>query len=142
MKYERILFAAVTGRDGRIYAMGGRNIANFPSRVEAYVEAYDPGTDTWTTVAPMATARASLAAAVGPDGTIYAFGGDNHTSTHLDTAEAYDRFTNTWRTIAPMPTARRDLAAAASVVHGIDYIFAIGGHGFDFPLATVEVYTP
>jgi hypothetical protein len=41
-----------------------------------------------------------------------------------------------------MPTARRDLAAAATVANGMGYIFAIGGHGAEFPLTTVEVYSP
>ncbi len=41
-----------------------------------------------------------------------------------------------------MPSARRDLTATASVVFGIDLIFAFGGHGVEYPLTTVEVYLP
>ena len=86
----------------------------------------------------MDTPRMGLAAATGSDGTIYALGGNNRDSTHLDTVEAYDPSTNTWSPIAPMPTARRDLAAAASGSR----IFAIGGHGVESALRTVEVCTP
>ncbi len=42
----------------------------------------------------------------------------------------------------PMPTARRDLAAAGGVLHGMPTLYAIGGHGVEFPLTTVEVYIP
>ncbi len=41
-----------------------------------------------------------------------------------------------------MPTARRDLAAAGGALHGIATVYAIGGHGVEFPLDTVEIYTP
>ena len=105
-------------------------------------EAYDPVDDLRTPVAPMPTARQGLAAAVAPDGTVYALGGANETSTFLDTAEAYDPSANTWNSIAHLPTARRDLAAATVVTFGVVRIFAIGGHGLAFPLTTVEVYTP
>src|SRR5207244_1674736 len=102
------------------------------------VEAYDPSTDTWVDVAPMPTARMGLAATVAGDGTIYALGGTNQGHTWLDTAEAYNPHKGTWGIVAPMPTGRRDLAAASSIVQGVGYIFAIGGHrGTDFNLATV-----
>jgi hypothetical protein len=73
-----------------------------------------------------------------PSGTIYALGGNNNESTHLDSVEAYDPGSDMWSPIAPMPTARRDLAAAASGSR----IFAIGGHGVESALRIVEVYTP
>jgi hypothetical protein len=69
-------------------------------------------------------------------------GGNNGASTFLDTVEAYNPSTGAWSSIAPMPTARRDLTAAASVVFGIGRIFALGGHGVEYPLTTVEVYLP
>jgi hypothetical protein len=81
-------------------------------------------------------------AIAGPDGKIYALGGNNGTITFLDTAEAYDPYTDTWTTVAPMPTARRDLAATAGVRNGVGAIYVFGGHGADFPLTTVEVYLP
>src|SRR5262245_6651400 len=62
----RLGLAAVTGRDGHIYAIGGNDVAT--------VEGYDPASDTWTTRASMPTARGGLAAVAGPDGRIYAIG--------------------------------------------------------------------
>jgi N-acetylneuraminic acid mutarotase len=135
----RAFFAAATGSDGRIYVIGG--ITDFDHIVPS-VQSYDPPSDTWSSVAPAPTPRYGLAAAVGADGTIYAFGGNTGTSTFVDTVEAYHPSTDTWSSIAPMPAARRDLAAAAIVVSGIDSIFALGGHGSEFPLTTVEIYSP
>ena len=97
--------------------------------------------NTWTSVAAMAGGpRLDLAAATGPDGRIYAIGGNDGTS-WLDRVEAYDTGTNTWTTVAPMPGgARGDLAA----VTGPDgRIYAIGG--FDNTLTAldrVEAYDP
>jgi N-acetylneuraminic acid mutarotase len=139
MDSNRAFLAGVAGSDGRIYAIGG--IGDF-EQVLASVEVYDPLSNTWSEVAPMVAPRTGLAAAVGTDGTIYAVGGNNRTSTFLDTVETYDPSTGDWSSIAPMPTARRDLAAAASAVFGVGRIFALGGHGVEFPLSTVEVYLP
>src|SRR5437660_1625792 len=80
----------------------------------------------WSTVAPMPTARDALAAASGVDGRIYAIGGeDDNVNLHsTSTVESYNPATNSWSTVAPMPTARELLAAAA----GADgRIYAIAG---------------
>jgi hypothetical protein len=64
---------------------------------------------TWTTVAPMPTARLALAAVTGTDGTIYAIGGEDwngFTRVPFSNMEAYNPATNTWKTLASMPTAR------------------------------------
>jgi Kelch motif len=45
--------------------------------------------DFWTTVAPLPTARAGLAAALGPDGRVYAIGGSGNSSSAPTTVEAY-----------------------------------------------------
>lgn len=100
-------------------------------------------TGAWATVAPMPTARERLAATTGPDGRIYALGGEtsDRTGSHvLSTVEAYAPETNTWAELAPMPTARDELAA----VTGPDgRIYAIGGFAFpEQSLDTVEAYAP
>jgi N-acetylneuraminic acid mutarotase len=142
METDRAFLAGVTDSDGRIYAIGGYDDFSFPPVILSTVSVYDPSTDTWTAGVPMPTARMGLAAAVGPDGTIYALGGNDGTSQFLDTAEAFNPSTGAWSALPPMPTARRDLTAASSVVFGIGRIFAIGGHGLQFPLTTTEVYSP
>src|SRR5439155_19023786 len=102
------------------------------------VEAYTPATNSWATVAPMATGREGLAAATGPDGLVYAIGGTNTgESTSLNTVEAYPPGTNGWVTAASMPTARFLLAAAT----GPDgRIYAIGGNDSSSNINIVEAY--
>jgi N-acetylneuraminic acid mutarotase len=75
---------------------------------------------------------------VGPDGTIYAIGGEG--AGILNTVEAYNPVTNSWSTKAAMPTARTALAASA----GTDgTIYAIGGvNSAQQPVNTVEAYNP
>jgi hypothetical protein len=66
-------FGAVAGPDGRVYVVGGSTTGagNVPTTV---VLAYDPSGDRWTSVRPLAKPRTGLAAAIGPDGRLYALG--------------------------------------------------------------------
>jgi hypothetical protein len=57
----------------------------------------------------MPTARDNLAVVAGPDGRIYAIGGQNSSGT-LATVEVYDPQSNTWSTAAPLPSASSGLA--------------------------------
>jgi Kelch motif protein len=83
MPTARYGLAAVTGTDGRISTVGGStNTANLRT-----AEAYDPTTNTWTTVASMIAIRSDVAAASGSDGRIYAIGGFR--TVYLNSAEAY-----------------------------------------------------
>src|SRR5438874_829660 len=78
----------------------------------------------WSTVAPMPTARTALAAATGSDGRTYAIGGFDGTNI-LNTVEAYTPGSNSWSTVTPLPTARTALAAA----EGLDgQLYVIGGY--------------
>jgi hypothetical protein len=101
MPTARYLLAAATGCDGRIYAIGGYN----GSIILNTVEAYDPATNAWTTVAPMPTARWLLAAATGSDGRIYAIGGYN--GSILNTVEAYRPGRRTRPSTALLASRRR-----------------------------------
>src|SRR2546423_12290840 len=74
---------------GKIYVVGGCASGRLND-----VEEYDPASNTWTTKAPMPTARYGLAAAEA-GGKIYAIGGDSSSGLNLDEADAPDpRFTN------------------------------------------------
>jgi hypothetical protein len=89
----------------------------------------------------MPTPRSRLAAAAGPDGQLYVFGGSGP-SAILSTVEAYNPATNTWTTKASMPTARAALAAAPGA-DGQLYVF--GGTrfiGIIPSVSTVEAYNP
>ena len=98
-----------------------------------------PGGGTWTTKAPMPTARSGLANSVSVvNGVLYAVGGGNNFGLFA-TVEAYNPATDTWTTKASMPTARANLGVG--VVNGI--LYAVGGDGpSGCCLATVEAYDP
>ncbi len=91
----------------------------------------------WATRASLLTPKDGLAAAVAPNGRIYAIGGSNSNG-YLATVEEYDPATNTWTTRASMPTAR-SWFGAATAPNG--RIYAIGGYNGTY-LATVEEYDP
>ena len=87
---------------------------------------YDPGTDSWTALAPLpvALARARGVYSFSPgQGSFFVFGGVNQ-STVLDTTYIYDVSTNTWSTGAPMPAPRY----LPNVVYHAGKIFVVGGH--------------
>src|SRR5207249_7431857 len=99
----------------KLYALGG--LPGPPTDL-ATVEAYDPATDTWTTLPNMPTARAGLAA-VGVDsgqpcgGYVYALGGG--WLTYRAAVERYNPATNAWSSLSPLTQARRSLGAAFSL---------------------------
>ena len=139
MPTRRGYMAATLGPDGLIYVIGGSNRAGDSGLSWLNtVEAYDPATNSWTTVASVSIPRYGLAAVTGSDGLIYAIGGN---SGGVDnTVEAYNSQTHSWASVAPLPTARSGLAA----VQGSDgRIYAIGGQGSKGnSLNTVEAYDP
>ena len=127
--------------DGKIYVIGGgiRETTRGAESTSSAVEVYDPATDTWTTKAPMPTARVFLATSV-VNGKIYAFGGATAAGgTILSTVEEYDPATDTWTTKASMPTARATFSST-SAVNGIIYV--IGGARGGSSLSIVEAYDP
>jgi len=117
----------------KIYCIGGWN----GSSALTTNEAYDPATNTWTTKAPMPTARYFLTSST-VNNVIYCIGG-NSGSNYLNVNEAYDPATNTWTTKAPMPTARDALTSGA--VNNIIYVIG-GGIGYCSVFNTNEAYDP
>jgi len=152
-EYARKNGATATGPDGRIYLVGGRGHllgeSVTKSRVLSSLEIYDPEAESWETRAPMAEARQLFAAAFGPDGKLYAFGGyggkgsssqregesdaayarryaeqERLAKQALRSVEAYDPATDIWSPRTPLPAGRQNLAA----VRGPDgRIYVIGG---------------
>jgi N-acetylneuraminic acid mutarotase len=125
MPVTRAWLAAASGADGRVYAIGGYNGGTGSGgTVLNSVDAFTPATGSWASVPPMLTAREALAATTGPDGLVYALGGD-HGPSPVDTVEAYDPRTKAWATLPPMLIPRTSLAA----VTGSDgRIYALGGY--------------
>jgi N-acetylneuraminic acid mutarotase len=134
--------AAAPGPDGQIYVFGGATThTGVPANgALSTVEAYNPATNTWTTRASMPTPRYGLAAATGPDGQIYVFGGDNTIGGDVSTVRAYNPATDSWTTRASMPTPRYGLAAATGP-DGQIYVFGGNSTGGGI-LSTVEAYNP
>ncbi len=101
--------AACPGRAGTcVYLIGGHALVTINR-----VEAYDPSTNSWETVAPMLTPRAGLAAATGRDGNIYAIGGrkDLPSSEVLASVERFSPDLGVWVPVDSMDKARSDHAA-------------------------------
>ena len=123
--------------NGRIYAIGGQQ-TDLPwnyteTNALSTNEEYDPATDSWTTKAPMPTARygpavASLA------GVVHAIGGYAQ-GTLLGTNEEFDPAANAWAGRQAMPTPR--FWAGAAIWSG--KVFVVGGNG---AFTTVEAYQP
>ena len=127
---------------GKLYVAGGVKLpdSGFIFDVLANLEAYDPVSNSWTTLAAMPTARSAAGAGV-VNGILYVMGGaiDSSTIDSVSTVEAYDPATNTWSTKSPMPTPRHQVGVA--VVGNI--LYAIGGHDVGGNhLTTVEAYDP
>jgi N-acetylneuraminic acid mutarotase len=113
-------FAAVA-HGGKVFVFGGcTGTASSPS-VTNEVDMYDPQTDTWTTLTPMPTQRASLVAGHSGD-RVYAIGGTDGVSV-LNVNEVYDISGNSWSTNTPMPTARQEAGAHS---HG-GRVYVVGG---------------
>ncbi len=103
---------AVVSFEGKIYCiggdLGGDVIGGNPTNV---TEVYDPVTDSWTTKAPMPTARFSLQANVVGD-KIYLIGGFPYPDKSC-LNEVYDPATDSWTTATPIP---RTVAGYVSTV--------------------------
>ncbi|MGI8967686.1 MAG: Kelch repeat-containing protein [Chloroflexota bacterium] len=137
----RYLLASVT-KGTMTYSLGGCSIGGCASAdtILDTNEAYNASTDTWTTKAPMPTARAATGAALGRNGLIYVEGGTvAPCCTPLSTNEAYNPTRNSWTERAPMPTARY----GAAVVDGFDgRVYVFGGYTNSVGETTVEAYSP
>jgi len=137
-------FSGVASISGTIYVMGGYTGSLRQQVTSSVLFCNTLATPTcWTSIAPMLTARESLAA-VSLNGKVYAIGGDSGaTSTTsvgaVNAVEVYDPTANTWTSKAPIPTATT--AAGAVAVNG--KIYVIGGADANFnAILTLAIYDP
>jgi len=132
----RLGLAAATGKDGKIYAIGGRDATQAPTDI---VEVYSPATQTWSKGPSLSTKRLALVAVTGADGKIYAIGGRDAANNPLTVVEAFDTDTGVWTTVQPLLTGRYWFGATL----GTDgRIYALGGLGDLGFLDDVEAFTP
>ncbi|PYR42363.1 MAG: hypothetical protein DMF95_28565, partial [Acidobacteria bacterium] len=127
--------------NGKLYVVGGCTNNSDCSFVTNALEVYDPGTNAWSTLAPMPTRRLDPAVGV-MNGKLYVVGGNLGALSgypSITTTEVYDPAANSWTTLAPMPTDRR--GAVGAVIDGLFYVVG-GAHGNGAAVGTVEVYDP
>lgn len=124
--------------NGRIYVIGGQPGAGGAGPFVDTVYEFNPANATWTTRAPMPTARGGGAAAV-LNGKIYVAGGRPPRGNDF---AVYDPATNTWQTLPGMPTQRNHLGAAAIAGR----IYVVGGRfgaGFETEQTDrIEIFDP
>jgi len=120
-------FLAAVPVDHKIYVIGG-SVGPTLSVATNAVEAYDPGTDTWTQKKAMPTRR-GLHTACEVNGIIYVLGGAQTSSQPLSTVEAYDPQTDSWTTKASLPLGT--YFAASGAVNGRIYAF-MGTNTFEY----------
>jgi YD repeat-containing protein len=147
----RAALGGLRGSTGLLYLIGGTDDSVDFTPLPT-VEAYDVYTNRWYCSAavtgctsgfrpsPLPTARLNLAVAAGPDGRIYAVGGDQ-AGLSVGSVESYDPKGNAWRVAPALPSPRAATAAIASA----DALYAIGGQGTLAPSTVtgrVEAHTP
>jgi N-acetylneuraminic acid mutarotase len=121
------LYGAACASDGAsIYCAGGYSFS-FPGLVPQLIR-YDPGTNTWTALAPIPV-PSSMASAVyyPPTNKVYVFGGsDPDAATVNNLNQIYDIASNTWSTGTPLPDLRAFMASGYSTDNG--KIYLVGGY--------------
>ena len=138
------IYASAGVIGGKLYVVGGciSSGSSFDCGIGVtnILEVYDPATNTWTTKAPMPTARAAMATGV-IAGKLYVAGGfvSCGSCLGLGTLEVYDPILNTWTPKTSMQTPRSKTDGA--VINGKFYVVG-GADDNGFPLNTLEVYNP
>ncbi len=120
---------AVTLPDGRIIVLGGTASCtdNYACVALKTAEIYSPARDSWTTAAPLRTARYLFGAALSRNGRVYAIGGLSGNQV-LSSVETYSPARNQWTEgPAALPTAAIGFPAVAI---GAGAIVAVGGQNY------------
>lgn len=132
--------AAATSQDTfgeKVYLVGGSAGGNGTTTFWEF----DNIANSWnTSLPPLPAARTYLAAATGPDGKVYAFGGyEDSAPFYHDEVYGFDPLTGSWSSaIPPMPHRRQKHAA----VTGCDGLIYIVGGGNGSALLELDVFDP
>jgi N-acetylneuraminic acid mutarotase len=102
-----------------LYAIGGANAAGTVLRT---VQAYNPGTNSWSTKASLPAPRQTGNGAGAINNIIYLAGGHDAAGALTRTLYAYNPSTNTWSTKAPMPVFSS--CGGSAVIAGKLYVFS------------------
>jgi hypothetical protein len=101
LPHPRTKLAASLGPGGLIYAIGGLS-ATSPATPANDVFSWDQVSSAWSTASPLVPATGDLAATLGPDGRLYAVGGNTTTGNGAAT-KAGEVFTSPTTTQQPQP---------------------------------------
>jgi len=125
--------------NGRFYVAGGavRAAGGGPAPATADLYIYDPASDTWTSGAPMPSARDTAAGGV-VNGKLYVTGGAS-TNGANNPVVTYSPATDSWALGVAEPTPR----VLGTAVGGGGMLFVAGGYPNDIPpaTATAEILT-
>ena len=130
--------------DGQFLVAGGLRVTGGAQTTLATAARYDPATDTWRSVAAMATARWGHTATLLPDGRVLVAGGGTENRGYAASADLYDPRADRWSPAGSLATARQGHTATllddgrVLVVGG-----AAGQHSAEEgPFASAELYNP
>ena len=126
---------AVVLVDGRVLVVGGACGSGRPGII-AQAEIFDPLTNTWQAVAPMAQARYGLTATRLLDGTVLAIGGGDGL-VQLASVEKFDPVTQSWSSYSPLNMAR--VAHTTALLLDGQLLVAGGWAGDTMTLRSVEI---
>lgn len=112
--------------NGKIYAIGGQIGHDDGVKDLAFLDVYDPSSNTWSRLAELPSARSHFEpGTIVDDGKIIIVGGRKG-SFFYDGVTQYDPQTNTWSELCPLP--EKNLAPAAKVF-GDSLLVSNGGEG-------------
>jgi N-acetylneuraminic acid mutarotase len=125
----------IGGLDGRIYVMGGYSSAS--SGPNSTARAYDPRTDSWTTLTSMSTPTRGSGIAVDQSGLIYVISG--YSSGDINNVQRYDPSSDSWAAGTPIPTPIW-MPGATTGTDG--RIYVAGGETGSTASTLLQIYNP
>ena len=141
MNESRYYHTATLLKNGKVLVAGGNKVSNGGATASNTAEIFDPATNGWTLVAPMAVIRILPTATLLADGRVMLAGGtDTGAANTTDTVEIYDPRRNTW-TFACKLTGSRYAHNATLLADGVRILIS-GGTKLNSSLFSTEIYTP
>ncbi|RKH12578.1 hypothetical protein D7V97_08035 [Corallococcus sp. CA053C] len=139
MVRPRIAHDATLLPSGKVLVTGGfYGVSSTPVYV-SIAEVYEPAINTWYSVAPMPTGRASHTATLLSSGKVLVAGGNN-ASAYLSSAVMYEPATNSWTAVASLPAAR---AGHTATLLSSGQVLVSGGYqSASAMLSSSVLYTP
>ena len=135
--YPTAQTGVIAGLDGRIYVMGGYSRVS-PATPNSTARAYDPRTNSWSSLANLPTPTRGPGIAIDNTGLIYVVSGFSG-SADIPNNQIYNVTSNAWNTGTPIPTAVWMPGAAT----GIDgRIYVAGGEVGASASTILQIYNP